>query len=196
MNKSAKTYGVVSPEILKSYDGLSFLKAIVAGELPNPPISELMGFHLAEVEDGRAVFEGLPDFRHYNRDRNRARRICGNPSRFGARLRDIFDDRQGRHLDDAGTEIQSCAALEQGHRSGSRGRPHRASRTHGRDIGRRPQGPRGQALCARHDDVHDLSGKRLMLSCCCQRRASDASPAAARSAYAARRARRSFGRAA
>ena len=66
MNKSAKTYGVVSPEILKSYDGLSFLKAIVAGELPNPPISELMGFHLAEVEDGRAVFEGLPDFRHYN----------------------------------------------------------------------------------------------------------------------------------
>jgi acyl-coenzyme A thioesterase PaaI-like protein len=25
-----------------------------------------MGFHLAEVEDGRAVFEGLPDFRHYN----------------------------------------------------------------------------------------------------------------------------------
>ena len=29
MNESAKTYGVVSPEILKSYDGLSFLKAIV-----------------------------------------------------------------------------------------------------------------------------------------------------------------------
>ena len=66
MNKSAKTYGVVSPDVLKSYDGLSFLKAIIAGELPNPPISELMGFHLAEVEDGRAVFEGLPDFRHYN----------------------------------------------------------------------------------------------------------------------------------
>jgi len=66
MNKSAKTYGVVSPDVLKSYDGLSFLKAIIAGKLPNPPISELMGFHLAEVEDGRAVFEGLPDFRHYN----------------------------------------------------------------------------------------------------------------------------------
>ena len=63
MNKSAKTYGVVSPDVLKTYDGLSFLKAIIAGELPNPPISELMGFHLAEVEDGRAVLEGLPDFR-------------------------------------------------------------------------------------------------------------------------------------
>ena len=66
MNKSAKTYGVVTPDVLRSYDGLSFLKAIVAGELPNPPISELMGFHLTEVENGRAVFEGLPDFRHYN----------------------------------------------------------------------------------------------------------------------------------
>ena len=40
MSKSAKTYGVVPPEVLKSYDGLSFLKAIIAGELPNPPISD------------------------------------------------------------------------------------------------------------------------------------------------------------
>ena len=180
--------------ILKSYDGLSFLKAIIAGELPNPPISELMGFHLAEVEDGRAVFEGLPDFRHYNPIGTVHGGFAATLLEFGARLRDLFDDREGRHLDDAGAEIQSCAALEQGHRPCSRGRPHRASRAHGRNLGRRPQGPRGQALCARHDDVHDLSGERLKLSCCCRRRASDASPAAARSAYAARCARRSFGR--
>jgi uncharacterized protein (TIGR00369 family) len=63
---SGKTYGVVSPEILKSHDGLGFLQAIIAGKLPNPPISELLGFHLAEAEKGRAVFEGLPEFRHYN----------------------------------------------------------------------------------------------------------------------------------
>jgi uncharacterized protein (TIGR00369 family) len=63
---SGKTYGVVSPEILKSHDGLSFLQAIIAGKLPNPPISELLGFHLAEAEKGRAVFEGVPEFRHYN----------------------------------------------------------------------------------------------------------------------------------
>jgi len=66
MSKSAKTYGVVSPEALKSYDGISFLKGIVDGTIPNPPISELMGFHLVEVENGRAVFEGVPDFHHYN----------------------------------------------------------------------------------------------------------------------------------
>jgi len=63
---SNKTYDVVRPEVLKSYDGLSFLKAMIAGTVPNPPISELIGFHLAEIEQGRAVFEGLPEFRHYN----------------------------------------------------------------------------------------------------------------------------------
>ena len=59
---SSKTYGVVTPDILTSYDGLAFLKAIVGGTVPNPPISELMGFHLVEVEKGRAVFEGVPEF--------------------------------------------------------------------------------------------------------------------------------------
>ena len=63
---SSKTYGVVTPDTLKSYDGLGFLKAIIDGTVPNPPISELVGFHLAEVENGRAVFESTPDFRHYN----------------------------------------------------------------------------------------------------------------------------------
>ena len=63
---TGKKYGVVSPEVMKSYDGLGFLKAIVDGTLPNPPMSEVLGFHLIEVENGRAVFEGLPEFRHYN----------------------------------------------------------------------------------------------------------------------------------
>ena len=63
---TGKKYGVVSPEVMKSYDGLGFLKAIVDGTLPNPPMSEVLGFHLIEVENGRAVFEGLPEYRHYN----------------------------------------------------------------------------------------------------------------------------------
>ena len=63
---SGKKYGVVSPEVLKSHDGLGFLNAIISGELPNPPMSETLGFHLKEAVPGRAVFEGLPEFRHYN----------------------------------------------------------------------------------------------------------------------------------
>lgn len=66
MDTRAKQYGVVSPEVLTSQDGLAFLTAMIAGQVPNPPISETLGFHLAEVEYGRAVFEGVPEFRHYN----------------------------------------------------------------------------------------------------------------------------------
>ena len=66
MNKRVTNYGVVTPDILKSYDGLGFLKALIGGTVPNPPISELLNFHLVEVENGRAVFEGRPEFRHYN----------------------------------------------------------------------------------------------------------------------------------
>src|SRR5882724_7025259 len=58
--------GVVAPEVLRSYDGLSFLKALIAGELPAPPIAETLGFTIAEAEPGRAVFVGTPAFRHYN----------------------------------------------------------------------------------------------------------------------------------
>jgi uncharacterized protein (TIGR00369 family) len=58
--------GVVPTEILLSYDGLSFLKALIAGELPAPPITETLGFTLTEVESGRAVFRGTPEYRHYN----------------------------------------------------------------------------------------------------------------------------------
>jgi uncharacterized protein (TIGR00369 family) len=65
VNERAKT-GIVPLEVLTSYDGLSFLKALIAGELPPPPITETLGFTLAEAEPGRAVFRGTPEFRHYN----------------------------------------------------------------------------------------------------------------------------------
>lgn len=60
------SYGVVDAEVLKSYDGLGFLQAIIAGTVPQPPIAQTLGFHLIGAEPGRAVFEGLPEMRHYN----------------------------------------------------------------------------------------------------------------------------------
>ena len=65
-NVADQSYGVVTPEQLASYDGLGFLKAIIGGKLPQPPISEILGFHLVEAENGRAVFACVPEFRHYN----------------------------------------------------------------------------------------------------------------------------------
>lgn len=59
-------WGVVPLETLKSSSGLEFLEAIRDGRLPAPPISGVLDFRLAEVEHGRAVFEGRPTADHYN----------------------------------------------------------------------------------------------------------------------------------
>jgi uncharacterized protein (TIGR00369 family) len=66
LQESFDKVGVVAPEVLLKHDGLSFLKAIVDGALPAPPIAETLGFRLVEVSEGRAVFQGVPAFRHYN----------------------------------------------------------------------------------------------------------------------------------
>jgi len=66
VNDRAPMFDVVSREVLLSYDGLAFLKALIEGKLPPPPIFETIGFNLAEAEHGRTVFEGVPQFRHYN----------------------------------------------------------------------------------------------------------------------------------
>jgi uncharacterized protein (TIGR00369 family) len=46
--------------------GLEALRAIMAGELPPPPIALLLGIGPVEVAAGRAVFAAEPDERHYN----------------------------------------------------------------------------------------------------------------------------------
>ena len=66
VNEMVRTFGVVPPDQAMAHDGLTFLSKMIAGEFPAPPIAETLGFSLAEVEHGRAVFEGLPEFRHYN----------------------------------------------------------------------------------------------------------------------------------
>ena len=50
----------------RSMAGIDFLRAIRDGRLPPPPIAQLLGFSLVEVEPGHAVFEVVPGERHYN----------------------------------------------------------------------------------------------------------------------------------
>jgi uncharacterized protein (TIGR00369 family) len=66
VTKQAPKTGIPPRDVLLSYDGLGFLQAIVDGTLPQPPIAELLGFRLIGVEHGNVVFEGIPEFRHYN----------------------------------------------------------------------------------------------------------------------------------
>ena len=46
--------------------GLDYMRAIVAAEVPPPPIAVTLNFKPVEVDDGRAVFEGSPGEEHYN----------------------------------------------------------------------------------------------------------------------------------
>jgi len=50
----------------RSMAGIEFLRALRDGRLPPPPIAQLLGFSLVEVEPGLAVFECVPGEQHYN----------------------------------------------------------------------------------------------------------------------------------
>ena len=49
-----------------SMSGIDYLRAMLRGEYPPPPIAMTLGFTLEEVEEGRAVFALEPAEFHYN----------------------------------------------------------------------------------------------------------------------------------
>ncbi|MGH2484387.1 MAG: PaaI family thioesterase [Ktedonobacterales bacterium] len=53
-------------EFGRTMSGLDYLRAIAAGNAPQPPIANTLGMRLAEIEDGRAVFTLEPAEYHYN----------------------------------------------------------------------------------------------------------------------------------
>lgn len=61
-----RSLGVARPEQAATRTGLQFLEAMLAGEFPMPPIADTLDYLLVEVSAGRAVFQGEPQFRHYN----------------------------------------------------------------------------------------------------------------------------------
>jgi uncharacterized protein (TIGR00369 family) len=66
MAEANPNIGVPPLEALKGMSGLDFLQRMVDGRLPQPPITETLGFRLVEVAPGFALFTMLPAFKHYN----------------------------------------------------------------------------------------------------------------------------------
>jgi uncharacterized protein (TIGR00369 family) len=64
--------GVVEPvadklgRLAPLYDGVDFLRAIKDGELPPPPIAELLGLEIVDVAKGEVTFAMTPAEKHYN----------------------------------------------------------------------------------------------------------------------------------
>ncbi len=50
----------------RGLSGLEYLRKIVAGEIPPPPMAALMNFQISELDEGRAVFTVEPAEYHYN----------------------------------------------------------------------------------------------------------------------------------
>ena len=57
---------VASLDEIKAYSGLEFLRRIANREVEQPPIAKTLGFRIAEVAPGFALFTMTPQFKHYN----------------------------------------------------------------------------------------------------------------------------------
>jgi uncharacterized protein (TIGR00369 family) len=61
-----RRFGVADPKIAVQEDGATFLRGIIEGRHPEPPMAEVLSMRLVDVEPGVAVFEGLPSERYFN----------------------------------------------------------------------------------------------------------------------------------
>jgi uncharacterized protein (TIGR00369 family) len=53
-------------ETRRGLSGLEFFRQVLAGEIPPPPMLQLLGMRLVEVEEGRVVFAAEVEERFYN----------------------------------------------------------------------------------------------------------------------------------
>lgn len=58
--------GLATPTEVSGLTGLQVMHKMLAGELPYPHIADTLDFGLVEVAHGRAVFQGVPQLKHYN----------------------------------------------------------------------------------------------------------------------------------
>ena len=58
--------GVARPDQVAGMSGLEMMQAMLAGEIPTPPIAQTLDFLVMEIGPGRAVFQGTPGAAHLN----------------------------------------------------------------------------------------------------------------------------------
>lgn len=56
----------ISAAAVGRLSGLEFLRELLAGRLPEPPLAAVLGFSLEEVDPGRVTFALEPGENHYN----------------------------------------------------------------------------------------------------------------------------------
>ncbi|AEI81687.1 aromatic compounds catabolic protein (plasmid) [Cupriavidus necator N-1] len=66
IRKGGGAPGLARIDQVAGKSGLEILEAMMSGQLPYPPMNETMNMTLLEVDNGRAVFQGIPLRQHYN----------------------------------------------------------------------------------------------------------------------------------
>ena len=70
MSERTRTFSWADPlemaAAISELSGLERMRQVISGELPVPPIAQLMNIRLVEADEGRVVFEGTPEEYHYN----------------------------------------------------------------------------------------------------------------------------------
>ncbi len=64
--KAGAGAGLARPADFAGMTGLQQMQAMLDGRLPYPHIADTMDFSLVEIGEGRAVFQGRPQLKHYN----------------------------------------------------------------------------------------------------------------------------------
>jgi uncharacterized protein (TIGR00369 family) len=59
-------YGVTPTEVMAAMSGLDFVRAMFAGQLPEPPIMQTVEPFDCTAEPGMVVIHSIPGVRHYN----------------------------------------------------------------------------------------------------------------------------------
>ncbi|CAN5145326.1 PaaI family thioesterase [soil metagenome] len=57
---------MIGAKAMTTLSGLDYMRALLAGDYPPPPILEVMNLHLESVEVGTVTFTAQPDESHYN----------------------------------------------------------------------------------------------------------------------------------
>ena len=69
-SERTRTYTWADPlaalERARGLSGLELVQSMMRGDLPPPPIADVLGLRLVEVEEGRVVVEGTPGLHVYN----------------------------------------------------------------------------------------------------------------------------------
>ncbi len=65
-SRTPTKFGVIPIEVMASMSGLDFVRAIFAGNLPEPPIMQTVDPFDCTAEPGAVVINSIPGLQHYN----------------------------------------------------------------------------------------------------------------------------------